>query len=255
MWFLNSLLDTLIDLLLYLFRGLPPIAGLAAISVALGIGMLLVFRATSDQPGIIAVKRQIHAGIFEIRLFNDDLRAILRAQIDILRHNLTYLRLSLVPVLWMIVPLVLLIIQLQFHFGYGGLQPHQKVILEVKLRPGVGVMTVAASVRTGAENTAAAGGATGGTTGAGSMAERTSSTRGTATGNTTVPSAAPAVSLEVPAGVRIDSPRLWIPSLREIDWRLEVEEPGAYELQVRVGDETFSKSLVVSDAVVRRSPL
>ena len=35
-----------------------------------------------------------------------------------LRHNVTYLRLSLVPALWVIVPLVLVISQLEFHFGY-----------------------------------------------------------------------------------------------------------------------------------------
>ena len=57
--------------------------------------------------------------LFEIRLFNDDLRAMLRAQVEILRHNVTYLRLSLVPMLWMLVPLVLVIAQLQFHYGYA----------------------------------------------------------------------------------------------------------------------------------------
>ena len=66
-----------------------------------------MFRATSNQDAIAAVKRKIQAGIFEIRLFNDDLRAMFRAQVDILRHNLTYIRLSLAPMVWMIVPLVL----------------------------------------------------------------------------------------------------------------------------------------------------
>ena len=49
--------------------------------------------------------RRLHAALFEIRLFNDDLSAIFRAQAEMLRHNLTYLRLSLVPMIWMFVPL------------------------------------------------------------------------------------------------------------------------------------------------------
>jgi hypothetical protein len=98
--------------------------------------MLVVFKRTSDQAALAAVKRKIHAGLFEIRLFNDDLRAILRAQNEILRHNLTYLRLSLWPMLFLLPPLVLVIAQLQFHYGYEGLRPGQKALLQVDLEPG-----------------------------------------------------------------------------------------------------------------------
>jgi uncharacterized membrane protein (DUF106 family) len=104
---LNVLLGGMIDGLLYPFRGLPPLVGLTVVSVLTGIAMLLVFRATSNQHGIVAAKRRISASVFEIRLFNDDPRAILRAQLDIFRHTLGYLRLTMVPVLWIIVPLVL----------------------------------------------------------------------------------------------------------------------------------------------------
>jgi hypothetical protein len=104
------------------------------VSVLTGIAMLLVFRVTSNQQGIAAVKRRISAAVFEIRLFNDDPRAILRAQLEIFRHTLGYLRLTMVPVLWMIVPLVLVVIQLQFHYGYNALEPGGTAIAKVKLR-------------------------------------------------------------------------------------------------------------------------
>ena len=110
------------------------LVGLTLVSLATGIGMLLVFKATSDQTALAAVKRRIHACLFEIRLFNDDLRAILRAQGEILRHNLTYVRLSLAPLVWMIVPFVLAIAQLQFHYAYAGLEPGQSAVLKVTLR-------------------------------------------------------------------------------------------------------------------------
>lgn len=130
---LNATLRSLFDVLLAPMRGWPPIVGLVIVSVIAAIGMLLVFKVTSNQRGIEAAKRRIHACLFEIRLFNDDLRTILAAQLELLRHNLTYLRHSLVPMLWMIVPFVLLIAQLQFHYGYTGLRPGQEAMVQVRL--------------------------------------------------------------------------------------------------------------------------
>ncbi len=130
---LNALLGGIINGLLFPFRSFPPLVGLTVVSVLTGVAMLLVFRATSNQKGVAAVKRRIAAGVFEIRLFNDDPRAILRAQADILRHTVTYLGLNLVPMLWMIVPLVLVIIQLQFHYGYAGLEPGSTALVKVKV--------------------------------------------------------------------------------------------------------------------------
>jgi hypothetical protein len=106
------------------------------VSLVTAIFMLIVFKRTSNQAALAEVKRRIHAGLFEIRLFNDDLRAILRAQGEILRTNLTYLKLSLVPMVWILPPLVLVIAQLQFHYGYEGLRAGDNTLLEVDLKPG-----------------------------------------------------------------------------------------------------------------------
>ncbi len=130
---LNGLLRSLFDAALHPFSKLPPLVGIAVVSLIFGIGMLLVFKVTSNQDKLAAVKRKIHAGLFEIRLFNDDFRAIMRAQGDILRHNVSYLGLSLVPLLWMIVPVVLVIAQLQFHYGYQGLAPGGQALVKVEV--------------------------------------------------------------------------------------------------------------------------
>lgn len=131
MWPFNRVLGGLFELLLFPFRELPPIVGLAAISLPVSIALLLGFKATSDQEALAAVKRRIHAGVFEIRLFKDDLRAIFSAQAGILRHTLTYFRLSMVPMTWMLVPMVLVVIQLQFRYGYEGLEPGRNAIVKV----------------------------------------------------------------------------------------------------------------------------
>jgi hypothetical protein len=132
---LNAALRLAFDLLLAPFAGLPPIVSLVLVCLLVSVLMLVVFKRTSNQAALAVVKRKIHAGLFEIRLFNDDLRAILRAQNEILRHNLTYLRLSLWPMLFLLPPLVLVIAQLQFHYGYEGLRPGQRALLEVDLAP------------------------------------------------------------------------------------------------------------------------
>ena len=70
---------------------------------------------------MVAAKRGIQAGLFEIRLFNDNLGAVLRALGRVLWQNLRYLGYSLVPLAWMALPLTLVIAQLQAFYGYDGL--------------------------------------------------------------------------------------------------------------------------------------
>jgi hypothetical protein len=132
----NAALRAVFDALLFPFRPLPALAGLLVVSAAAAVLMLIVFKKTSNQAKLDAVKRQIHACLFELRLFSDDVPAILRAQGEILRHNLRYLGLSAVPMVVMLVPLVLVIAQLQFHYGYRGLHPADEFLLKVRLKEG-----------------------------------------------------------------------------------------------------------------------
>jgi uncharacterized membrane protein (DUF106 family) len=212
---LNSILRGLFDALLLPFRELHPLVGLTVLSAALGVAMLLIFKATSNQAKIEAVKRRIHAGVFEIRLFNDDLGAIFRAQGEVLRHNLRYMGLSLVPLLWMIVPVVLVIAQLQFHYGFRGLTPGEPALLKVALDEGWRETHPAIT---------------------GNSADR------------------PQVELDVPEGLRVTTPAVWLPSLGEITWRVQAEEPGDYEIGVRLGGESYGKALNATGNVRRRAP-
>lgn len=130
---LNAALRPLFDLVLLPFRQLHPMIGLTLVSLVCSMLMLIGYRATSNQPAIEDVKRKIAAGLFEIRLFNDDIVAILRAQSAILRHNLRYLGLNMVPMVFMVVPFVLVVGQLQFHYGYEGLDAGEPTLLQVTL--------------------------------------------------------------------------------------------------------------------------
>jgi hypothetical protein len=214
--FVDALFSALFDSLLFPLRTLPPIVGLLLVSFVTAVFVLLVFKATSNQGRLATVKRQIQACIFEIRLFSDDLLAILRSQSDMLRYNLVYLRLSAVPALWIAVPLLLVIAQLQFHYGYRGLEPGEKCLVRVKLRSGWEKTSTLAMID---------------------------------------PSGRPRAGLEVPSGLAVETPAVWIPSERELDWRIRAEQWGDYKVGVRLGGESYTKTIQVRRGVRRRSPI
>jgi hypothetical protein len=133
MWYLNRLIAGALELGLAPFRALPPAVGLAVVSAVAAAAMLLVFRATSDQPAIARTKRRIQASILEIRLFNEQPRLVLAAQADVLRQSLQYFRLTLVPLLWLALPLLLLMTHLQAYYGYRQLAVGESTILSATL--------------------------------------------------------------------------------------------------------------------------
>ena len=219
MTILNAVLASAFDFLLFPFRQLPPIVGLSVISLLTAVGMLLVFRATSDQRRIEQVKRAMVASLFEIRLFNDDLPALFRAQGQMLKQNAAYLRLSLVPMLWMIVPIGLTAAQLEFQYGYAGLTPGQPVLVKAHLRHSATPLA------------------------------------DTASGSATVSPPVSAASLEVPKEIRVLTAGAWFPATQEIIWRVMADVPGEYVLNAKVDGGTFTKTVDATDRVVRRSPV
>ena len=205
---LNAILRAAVDGLLTPFRGMSPWVGLLVVSILTAVPMLLVFRATSNQDALAVVKKRIHAGLFEIRLFNDDLRAILRAQLSILRQNLRYVWLSLPPMIFILPPLVLIFAQLQFHYGYRGLEIDQPVLLEAVLAEG--------AVADGADK--------------------------------------PELRLEVPDGLRVETPPLWIASEDRFSWRIAAEREGDYTVKLGFGAQEVEKSIHAGESIVLRSP-
>ena len=130
----NAFFRTIFDRIMGPFEGMPALVTLVPISLVFSVFALYAFKWTSDQDAMEEVKRKIHAGIFEIRLFNDDLRAIFRAQLEVFGHVLNNFRLILIPLLWMLVPVGVLITQLQFHYGYSGLEPGDQILVKAVLK-------------------------------------------------------------------------------------------------------------------------
>jgi len=134
MWFFNYSWGKIFESIFFPFRHLNPWWGMIFISLLTGLFMLAVFKYTSNQKGISQVKNKIKAHLLEIRLFKDNFALSLKAQGNILRYNLKYISYSFKPMLVMIIPLILILIQLNLWFGYHSLEPGQKAIVKVKLK-------------------------------------------------------------------------------------------------------------------------
>lgn len=132
---MNGALVATFDVVLGPMMRLPPLVSLLLVSLVTAAGMLVVVARTSDQRAMAETKRGIHAALFEVRLFGDEPRLMLRAFGEVLVRNGRYLRLSLVPLLWMALPLVLVIAQLQAFYGYAGLTPGVPTLVTVELEP------------------------------------------------------------------------------------------------------------------------
>jgi hypothetical protein len=198
----NRILGAGFDAWFWLLQPLPATVTLALFAAVTAVGLLLVIRTSSDQHALAAVKRQMHADLLEIRLFNDDLAAMFRAERAFLRHNATYLRLSLVPSLWTIIPVVIAMPHLEAYFGYRGPAIGQSILVTAQLAS----------------------------------------------------HADPEARLDLPAGVRAETPPVWVPALQQVVWRLTADANGDYRLRLRIGAESFDKMLSVSDRLTRRSP-
>jgi len=130
---INAGLTGLFDLLLWPFRGLAPVWGLFALSAVVGVLLMWVFGKTSNQDAIKTIRDRIRANIIAIRLFGDDVGLLFRLQWRILRGTVVFLRYALTPLLITLVPLVLILIQLDLRYTTRPLEPGERTVVKVRL--------------------------------------------------------------------------------------------------------------------------
>lgn len=132
----NAALSGFFDLLLSPLRSANPWIPMAVISLLTGFLMLGIYRAVSDQDGILKVKSCIKAHLLELRLFKNDLGVSLRAQGRILVANLRYIGYAFKPLLVMIIPVMLILIQLNDWFGSRPLAVGESALVKAELAEG-----------------------------------------------------------------------------------------------------------------------
>jgi hypothetical protein len=110
-----------------------PLFVVLAISIIIGLLMVIVFRYTSDQKAIGRAKDRLKAHLLAVRLFQDQLPVVMRAYGKILRGTGSYLRLAFTPFVIAILPVTFLIVQLDRYFGWVPLQPAQTFVVEARV--------------------------------------------------------------------------------------------------------------------------
>jgi len=111
-----------------------PLVLVILVSAIIGLLMVVVFGYTSDQEAIHKVKDQIKAHLLAVRLYEDQLPVVMASYGRILSGTGRYLKLAFKPLLYVILPLVLLIAQLDRYLGFVPLSTGQSFLLKVHAR-------------------------------------------------------------------------------------------------------------------------
>lgn len=129
----NRTLSLATDLVMAPLQGLSPVTSLLLLSAAMGLLFLLVFRLTSNQAAIRSLRRRMGAHLLEFRLFQHSLGMQWSALSRMLLANLIYLRYAGRPLLLMLIPLGLVLTQLNQWYGYRPLKPEETALVSLKL--------------------------------------------------------------------------------------------------------------------------
>lgn len=100
---------------------LPPLAVIVLLSAGTGILFLLAFPRVSMQSAIPVVKDRIKANMLAIKLFQDDLRVVLKSLGGALGWNGVYIGLNLLPMVVLALPFMLIWFQLNSLYAFD---PH-----------------------------------------------------------------------------------------------------------------------------------
>jgi hypothetical protein len=135
---LNTGANALGSILLAPLAVLPGWLSATLVAVVSGLLLLLIFKYTSQQQTIKAVRRQIKAELLTLRLFKESTRVSLQAQGRIMSAAGHLALLAIVPILLMAVPVSLLLAQLALWYQSRPLHVGEKTVLTMKLNGDTG---------------------------------------------------------------------------------------------------------------------
>jgi uncharacterized membrane protein (DUF106 family) len=100
-----------------LFLLTSPLAIVIVVSVVVGLLMVVLFGYTSDQKAIGVAKDQLKAHLLAVRLYRDQIPVVMGSYGKILRGTGRYLKLAFKPLLYVIIPITLLMVQIDRYLG------------------------------------------------------------------------------------------------------------------------------------------
>lgn len=106
---------------------------LIVISLLAGPLFLWIFGKISNQQAIKKVRDQINASLIAIRLFNNNFGVFIQILLRILRHTLIHMKYSAIPLIILIIPVGLILIQLDLRYSVRPLKVGEQTIIKVKV--------------------------------------------------------------------------------------------------------------------------
>ncbi len=119
-----------------------PLAIVVVLSLVVGLVMVVVFGYTSDQKAIGVAKDQLKAHLLAVRLYRDQIPVVMGSYGKILRGTGRYLKLAFKPLLYVIIPITLLIVQIDRYLGQTPLVVNAPFLLTVQLNGSDGLNDV-----------------------------------------------------------------------------------------------------------------
>jgi hypothetical protein len=133
MFAFNNALAKLFDLFYLPFKSAHPFWGLLAMSAVTGLILLFIWKFTTNQAQMKKVKDRIKMHFVELRLYQDDMGIVWLTQARILKANLRYLTLVLIPALVIIIPVVFILVDMDHRFSHKALEPGESTVVKVRL--------------------------------------------------------------------------------------------------------------------------
>jgi uncharacterized membrane protein (DUF106 family) len=110
-----------------------PLAIVIALSVVIGLLMIVLFGYTSDQKAIAIAKDQLKAHLLAVRLYRDQLHVVMGSYGKVLRGTGRYLKLAFKPLLYVIIPITLMIVWLDRSLGLTAIQANTPFLLTARV--------------------------------------------------------------------------------------------------------------------------
>ncbi|MCP4402487.1 MAG: hypothetical protein GY801_34910 [bacterium] len=130
--FLNKIFD------IFAFSGSPAARYLfiVLLSLVTAVIFLVIFKKTSNQKKIKYHKNKIFGYVLQIPLYKDRFGLLIRSILNIFKHNGLYIAHTLVSLVFIIIPLIFLMVQLDNRYGYEPLQAEQQFFVQADLKDG-----------------------------------------------------------------------------------------------------------------------
>jgi hypothetical protein len=113
-----------------------PLLLVLALSLIIGLLMVVVFRYTSNQKAIRIAKDHLKAHLLAVRLFQDQIQVVLVSYWRMVRSTGSYLRLAFMPLLYVSVPLILLMVQVDRYLGFAPIEVGQPFLVKAQVAEG-----------------------------------------------------------------------------------------------------------------------